>query len=1017
MSISCPVSLSRVFEAKASLGLAGSKIVVATAVVVLTCLLVQLTGCSPTGTVHIMPKPLSTLDVAEKQYREGLYAEAVASADRAEGELAASADTSGQVRALNIAGRSLVKMARYSESIRRHQKALQLARSSSNRLLEAVSLIDLGELHERQKDHEAAIEAFDSALKLLELPRDRKEACRALVQLGDIHVARGSFDNGFRSYSNALRLAQQAGDLSDSAMYQDYLGYFSRRLGDYSGAIDYHRNALSNAEKISDRTERDKAIARAHNHLGLSRLELGIVVSNAGSPDLARSEFDEAISHELAALTAAEAANDRLRQGYVLRALSAAHRRRAELASGSERDADHRVAHEFGTKALELGELMGLHEWRGLALHELAVTEARTGRLPSARARLREAIGFWTSAKDLKSLGYAHLLLAQEVHERNDNVADAIAEYRNALKVFGLLLATEDQATAWYRIGALQEKSGNLNEAEKSYLKAIEALESIRAKLTRQEHKLNFFGARLRPYEALFGLLMRRYSESKNVRFAEAAFLLSERARGQTLLDLVQGATDRFRAGVAPEVLKQEQALRARFYSAAADLANEKDDARRSALHEKIEAISLAYAEFEADVRKTSPAYAQLKNPPILSVADVATRVLRQDEILLEYFVSRDETHVFVVDSTGLRRVVALGIGQRELGVEIAKIRQPFEEVKKGVPMGALELLDIERSKRLYDKLLAPVAADIQQAGRLLIVPHGPLFYIPFEMLVTGPKAPAIKTEAMLSKFESVSYFLEVAPPIAYALSASLLNPDLADRGAPSVGARTLLAVGNPTANEDDGKPAPLTIRSRDLALAPLPQSELEVKRVANLFGRDATTFLGERATKDRFVKEAPRHRVLLLSTHGVLDEQQPMMSGIVFAPAFASREPELLQTFEIFDLALNSEFVVLSACEVGLGALREGEGILSIGRGFFYAGAASLAVTLWSVEDQASSQLVTGLFSRLTPAGADEAAALRKSKLTFLQARRAIEGGEIAMSHPFFWAPFVIIEGPRRRR
>lgn len=977
----------------------------------------QVAGCTSPGTVQVSPKLPPILEAAEQHYRDGRYAEAAAAADQAASELALSGDTTNRIEALHVAGRSLRRMGRYAEAQARHQSGLDLARAAGNRQLEARALIDLGELHERQKDHESAITAFEASLKLLEQPRDHGDAGRALAQLGDIYVARGAFDSAFRAYSSALQLAQKADDLPGTATYQDYLGYFFRRLGDHASSIDQHTTALGIAGKLKDARERDAAIARAHNHLGINHLEMGIAAATAGNPKLARSEFDKAVEHEQTALTAAEAAGDRWRQGYVLRALSSAYRRRAELATGAERDGGLRSSHELGLRALQLAVDMSELEWKGLALHELAATEARSGDLASAKARMREAVGLWTTAGDLKSLGYAHLLLAQEVLEREGGVRPAIAEYGNALKAFDRLLATEDQATAWYRIGDLQERSNDLNEAEKSYEKSIEALESIRSKLTRQEHKLNFYSARLRPYEALFKLLMRRYAATGQHLYAERAFHLSERSRSQTLLDLVQGANDRFRAGVSTEVIQQEHALRARFYNAYADLANERDDARRGILHEKIEALSHDYAEFEANVQKSFPAYAQLKNPPIFSSTEVAQRVLRPGEMLIEYFVSREETYAFVVDTNGLRRVVSLGIGQGELTRDVETLRRPFEELKKNAKAGSLADFDLTLSKKLHDKLLAPLDADIREASRLLIVPHGPLFYIPFEMLVVGPKGTPAKPAALLSEFEQVVYFIETAPPIAYALSASLLNPDLADRGAPAAGEQTLLGIGNPTSDDNNDEPGPLTIRGQSLSLSPLPQSEIEVKQVAELYGRNATVFLRNKATKSRFLRQVSKHRVLLLSTHGILDEDYPMLSGLVFAPTSAGGEPELLQTFEIFDLTLNSEFVVLSACEIGLGSLREGEGLLSIGRGFFYAGAGSLAVTLWSVEDLASSQLVTGMFSQWKQASVDEAAALRHSKLAFLGARRSTEQGELATSHPFFWAPFVIIEGPRRRR
>jgi CHAT domain-containing protein len=141
--------------------------------------------------------------------------------------------------------------------------------------------------------------------------------------------------------------------------------------------------------------------------------------------------------------------------------------------------------------------------------------------------------------------------------------------------------------------------------------------------------------------------------------------------------------------------------------------------------------------------------------------------------------------------------------------------------------------------------------------------------------------------------------------------------------------------------------------------------------------------------------------RRIHFATHGLLDEKQPELSGLVLTRTPGSREDGLLQVYEIFNLELDADLVVLSACDTGLGNAVGGEGLLGVTRALLYAGAHSVVVSLWQVDDTSTPDLMVGFYRHLDKAG-DKAEALRQAKLTMIHEKR--------FAHPFYWAPFILI-------
>jgi CHAT domain-containing protein len=187
-----------------------------------------------------------------------------------------------------------------------------------------------------------------------------------------------------------------------------------------------------------------------------------------------------------------------------------------------------------------------------------------------------------------------------------------------------------------------------------------------------------------------------------------------------------------------------------------------------------------------------------------------------------------------------------------------------------------------------------------------------------------------------------------------------------------------------------------------------LRDSGREVTSVAKRYkSNEAVVFQG-RAAKEENVKGNEylgTARRIHFATHGVISERQPQYSGLVLTLDEDPKEDGLLQVYEIFNLKLNADLVVLSACKTGLGKEVKGEGLIGLTRAFMYAGARSLVVSLWQVADPSTAELMVKFYERLDRAG-DKADALRQAKLELIQSGR--------YAHPFYWAPFVLVGEPK---
>ncbi|RMG80295.1 MAG: CHAT domain-containing protein, partial [Bacteroidetes bacterium] len=268
----------------------------------------------------------------------------------------------------------------------------------------------------------------------------------------------------------------------------------------------------------------------------------------------------------------------------------------------------------------------------------------------------------------------------------------------------------------------------------------------------------------------------------------------------------------------------------------------------------------------------------------------------------------------------------------------------------------------------------------------LTIVPGGILGYLPFEALLTQAPETA-------GNYQTHPYLIK-AFNISYNYSAVLLR----DKMLSTTAAPTNDFLGMAPRFDDVVNVQPAG--SRTYELGALNYNIPEVKNIYALMG--GTVFLDSLATEANFRENAGRYNIIHLATHGKANDESSDYSFLAFYEIKDSIENELLYVKDLYNLYLPAEMVVLSACETGVGELKRGEGIISLARGFFYAGVQSIITTLWSIDDRPTAEIMTGFYKNLRR-NLPKSDALRQAKLEYISGQTGN-----SKAHPRYWAGFV---------
>jgi CHAT domain-containing protein/TolA-binding protein len=539
--------------------------------------------------------------------------------------------------------------------------------------------------------------------------------------------------------------------------------------------------------------------------------------------------------------------------------------------------------------------------------------------------------------------------------------------------------------------GEARRGAGERDLAAKAFAAAIDRIEGERAKLMSEAFDVSFMSDRLFVYEEMILLLI-------EMGRATDAFNYTERMRGMSFRDLLErgkmGVRESDCSGAAPP--------------GRTDTCEKSWRGRRAGSASAIDAVRLL-------------------------------EMTREDDVsILEYFVGANGAALFVA-SDGKLDVFVLEASEiegeegRPLNADILERRvETFLST-----MGARSLSDdskeifrthVSLGQALFRELLGQANEKglIRNGERLLIIPDGALAFLPFETLIVGAEARNDYT-IQQADYSSLNYLAE-ANPIFYAPSATVFDilrdrkrevrdslrvkPSFVSGGDYAQGLipARLAAFGDPLLPAAGYR---ADMPGYQATLRPLPHSRKEVENVGKMFAV-SDIFVGGSATEENARRIMRDYDVIYFATHGVLEPADSLSSGLLFSevvdPSHAgdTKADGLLTAREILadpDIVLNSSFVVLSACNTGIGRLHKGEGVFGLPRAFLIAGASSVAVSLWGVEDESAAKLMERFFAEIAN-GASAPDALRSARIS------------VRAEHPqpFFWAPFILIGEPSLR-
>jgi CHAT domain-containing protein len=349
---------------------------------------------------------------------------------------------------------------------------------------------------------------------------------------------------------------------------------------------------------------------------------------------------------------------------------------------------------------------------------------------------------------------------------------------------------------------------------------------------------------------------------------------------------------------------------------------------------------------------------------------------------IIEFAVAADQTIVFLLarDAVGKTSLVA-----RPVKVKETELATQVEAYRSKLAAGDLDFQ--AASTKLFGRLLGPIADQLARKTQLVVIPDGPLWDLPFQTLTN----------------QSGKYLIENAS-VSYALSLTTLREmRRPSHNSGSTSASELIAFGNPIVGEETSDRIKRVFMSEKLD--PLPEAERLVSGLAKMYGPNRSRILTGAAAREQVAKEeAPKFRIVQFATHGILNNASPMYSHLVLARDEKNpREDGLLEAWEMKDLDLKADIVILSACDTARGKISGGEGVVGMTWAMFIAGAPTTVASQWKVESSSTTEFMLEFHRQmLGKQKIPKAEALRRASLKLMKMPQ--------YRHPSYWGAWVMV-------
>lgn len=869
-----------------------------------------------------------------------------------------------EASALNERGVYLYTTAEIRGSLEPFELASAIFGELGKKRQQATLMNNLGLIRRTLGEQDTAIRMYQDALQIFRSERypdgEADVALNLSAAYSDLFMATEAIEH----FELALSLYRETGNKQREAVVLNNIGVFYNGLGDHESSRDHYQLSAEIAESIGNKRQH----ATALKNLGNAFMSLG--------------QPEKALELLYRSLLMTRELKNRFEEATILQSLGHVYERTAEYEKGN-------------------------------------------GPLSEALAIFREVKNRDGEAGALYGLGL--------LREKTGKHAEAVQLYTDALKIRRELSMPADEARVMLGLARATRDAGDTQAAIAMVEEAIAKIESLRTGLPGHELRTAFFTLGKDAYDLHIDLLMRSSGDAPPAAAMAKAFGSAERSRARSLLESVFESRTDVRSGVDEKALERERRLlaalnareRYRMNLAAGKLRPEK----LAAVEQEIRLLLDEYHQNRARMRAVSPGYSSLTKPHTLTLGETQQKVLDPETALLEYSIGDEGSYLWVVTDKS-----AAGHRLPKMKVIAAKVRKLYDslvernrEVPSESPRQRSDRLakadrDLEiASRELGDSILPPGLNGL--AGkRLAIVPDGPLHFVPFSALRTGTSA-AVRAPG--NSVSSGQFLIETNEIVSLPSASTLAALRGSRERASSENQNLVSVVADPIFSRDDvrfkaiasseaGKanqtvamaPRIEQIRTKlrsDLGRLRFSRSEAEsiislvpaARRMAVLdFAANKPSVLSRDFTSSR---------ILHFATHGLISTEFPELSGIVLSLLDEKGAPQdgFLRLHDIYNMRIDADLVVLSACDTALGREFKGEGIVGLSRGFMYAGASDVVASLWKVDDRATADLMKRFYQFLLKEKMRPAEALRRAQVSMIKTR--------STQNPYYWAAFTI--------
>jgi len=861
----------------------------------------------------------------------------------------------GTIEALNHQGVASSISSDVAKALESFEAAAKLLPNGVRDQLYGQTKLNFGYLHSNLGNLQLSEQSYQEALAVWRTTNDQQRQAFTLTALAGVYIQLGERQKALELHEEALGLFRTIGNKNGEASTLNGLGYFYDDIGDRDRALDCYTRALSLFEEI-----------RNQNYAGITMGYLGRVHAALGDKDKALAFYDRK-------LAISRSVQDRRMESYTLR---------------------------------DIGNVLNANNQLDQALKNFKEAQLLSQRVLDRR-------------------GEAHILLSiGSVLSKTGRLPEALTKYRQALTLMQSVTDRRGEVNAWYSVALAERDLGHLEESRKAIESSIALIENLRIKTASSSLRISYLNTVYQHYEFYTDLLMRCHRENPGAGFDKIALEANDRGRARTLLEnLINGGTE-IHQGLDPQLVAEGTKARKLLNQKAEEqmrlLSIGSASQKSAAVQNELKDLLADYELIDAKVRDRSPHYAALVQPPPLKLVDIQ-QALDKDSLVIEFSLGSETSYGWALTDTTFNSFALPDRAKLEdAAKDLYNVLTTEFERKRGESasehqqrIAKSEAEYPKAAERLSSLILTPLKPYLTRK-RLVIVADGLLQYIPFSALpdptVDGPsdsRPPLIDKHEIVS-IPSLSTFLvlrkelRAKPPSTNELF--VLADPVFEVDDPRLRQSKLSRTQRPN---DVLQRASESLGSQDLPreFGRLPFTLMEANAISAIVseGNSKKVLSFHANLKTALGPELKQYRIVHFATHGLLNNSRPELSGIVLSLFDESgrRQDGFLRLNDIYNLDLQTDLVVLSACQTALGKEARGEGLISLTRGFMYAGAPRVVASLWRINDGSTADLMKFFYEAMFEQKLPPAAALRSAQLKMLQNKK--------WHSPHHWAAFVI--------